>query len=110
MHVHDSNTGLIPAAHPRDSSGAANGAQRRMPVSFQRSIITVALVMFIVLSLIAFAYVARSVVLPVLLAWVASMTLKPLVRWLHAGRVPTPIAAGLVVTLVVTGTYSGIRP
>ncbi|MEO8428697.1 MAG: hypothetical protein ABI651_16480, partial [Verrucomicrobiota bacterium] len=67
-------------------------------------IATTARVVFIILALVAFAYLARAVVLPVLLAWVASMTLKAPVRWLRACRVPTPLAAAIIVGLFVAGT------
>jgi len=41
-------------------------------------------------------YCARSVVVPVLLAWVGSMALKPPVTWLRHRHVPAPLAAGLI--------------
>lgn len=58
-------------------------------------------VIFIVFALIAFSYVARAVVLPVMLAWVVAMTLKPTVSWLAAHHLPTPLAAGIVVGIFV---------
>ena len=66
-------------------------------------IATTARVVFIVLGLIAFAHLARTVVLPVLLAWVASMTLKAPVNWLRQCRLPTPLAAAVVVGVFVAG-------
>lgn len=50
-------------------------------------------------------YFARSVVLPVLLAWVGWMALTPPVTWLRGHRVPSPVAAGLV--LVMLGAALG---
>jgi predicted PurR-regulated permease PerM len=58
--------------------------------------------------LVTFAYAARAVVLPVLMAWVVSMTLKPLVRWLRTCHVPTPLGAGLVVTALVVVLGNGV--
>lgn len=55
----------------------------------------------IMTAVIAFAYFARPLVLPVMLAWVASMALKPPVSWLRAHHLPSPAAAALVVGVVV---------
>jgi predicted PurR-regulated permease PerM len=53
-------------------------------------------------------YYARSVVLPILLAWVGSMALAPLVIWLRARHVPAPLAAGLILVLLSTGLACGL--
>jgi predicted PurR-regulated permease PerM len=53
-------------------------------------------IFIVVLGGIAFAYFARPVVLPLLLAWVASMTLKPPVSWLRKFHFPNSLAAGIV--------------
>jgi predicted PurR-regulated permease PerM len=71
-------------------------------------IATTARVVFIVLALLAFAYLARAVVLPVLLACVASMTLKAPVRWLRQCRFPTLLAAAIVVGVFVAGIIFGV--
>jgi predicted PurR-regulated permease PerM len=55
----------------------------------------------IALGTIAFLYFARPVVLPVFLAWMASMTMRPLVRWLSCLHIPTPISAAIVFCLLV---------
>lgn len=54
---------------------------------------------------IAFAYFAWPVVLPFMLAWVASMTLKPPVSWLRTHHFPTSLAAAIVLGcfLIVVG-------
>jgi predicted PurR-regulated permease PerM len=54
---------------------------------------------------IALAYVAKPVVLPLLLAWLASMTLKPPVNWLRTCHFPTSLAAAMVLGffLIVAG-------
>jgi predicted PurR-regulated permease PerM len=60
-------------------------------------------VQFVLLGLgtIAFLYFARPVVLPVFLACMAAMTLKPLMRWLSLLHVPTvPSAAFIFIVLV----------
>jgi predicted PurR-regulated permease PerM len=53
------------------------------------------------LGVIAFLYFARPVVLPVVLACMAGMTLKPLIRWLSCCHIPTGISAAVVVCLLV---------
>ncbi len=53
-------------------------------------------------------YFARSVVLPIVLAWVGSMALKPPVLWLRRHHFPVPVAAGLVMLLLTAGLTSGL--
>src|SRR3954466_1977095 len=61
----------------------------------------------IVLGTIAFLYFARPVVLPVVLACVAAMTLKPLMRWLSYCRIPPALSAAVVLTALVAGITMG---
>ena len=84
---------------------APNGvsSSERGPLLTSARIATTARVVFIILGLIAFAHFARAVVLPLLLAWVASMTLKAPVNWLRQCRLPTPLAAAIVVGVFVAG-------
>ena len=65
-------------------------------------------IVVIIAGVTAFAYFARPIVLPVLLAWVASMALKPPVTWLRARYVPTPLAAALVVGLTCAAILCAI--
>ena len=46
-------------------------------------------------------YFARSVILPVALAWIASMALKPAVSWLRGRHIPSWLAALLVLAAIV---------
>lgn len=103
-------------AHADDAS-RSNHAPRdpAAPVSLQHEpritparIATTARIVFIVLALLAFAFLARAVILPVVLAWVISMTLKAPVRWLRGCRLPTPLAAAIVVGIFVTGIGFGV--
>jgi predicted PurR-regulated permease PerM len=64
-------------------------------------------VVLIVLGVIAFLYFARPVVLPVVLACVAGMTLKPLIRWLSYCHIPPALSAALVLALLVTAVTIG---
>ena len=58
-------------------------------------------IVLIVLGMIAFLYFARSVVLPVVLACVAGMTLKPLIRWASYCHIPPGFSAVVVLCLLV---------
>jgi len=58
-------------------------------------------IVLIVLGMIAFLYFARSVVLPVVLACVAGMTLKPLIRWASYCHIPPGLSAVVVLCLLV---------
>jgi predicted PurR-regulated permease PerM len=64
-------------------------------------------ILAIILGGIAFAYFARSIVLPLLLAWVAAMTLKPPVTWLRAVHVPASLAAAMVLGVFLFGAGWG---
>jgi predicted PurR-regulated permease PerM len=59
------------------------------------------LILLAIFAGIAFASVAWPVVLPFLLAWVASMTLKPPVSWLRAHHLPTSFAAAIVLCFFI---------
>ena len=61
----------------------------------------------IVLGAIAFLYVARPVILPVVLACVAGMALKPVIRWLSYVRVPPALSAVVVLAALVAGITFG---
>jgi predicted PurR-regulated permease PerM len=60
-----------------------------------------------VLGTIAFLYFARAVALPVFLACVAGMTLKPLIRWLSYCHISPALSAAVVLCLLVSGVAIG---
>jgi predicted PurR-regulated permease PerM len=64
-------------------------------------------IVLLVLSIIAFLYFARLVVLPVVLACVAGMTLKPLIRWSSCAHIPPALSAAIVLCLLVAGVSIG---
>src|SRR3954465_10941065 len=68
---------------------------------------TPAQMIMLVLGTIAFFYFARPFVLPVVLACVAGMTLKPLIRWLSQCHIPPALSAALVLGLLVCGVAIG---
>jgi predicted PurR-regulated permease PerM len=59
------------------------------------------------LGTIAFLYFARPVVLPMFMAFVAAMTLKPLIRWLSYCCIPPGISAAVVLCFLVAGVGIG---
>jgi predicted PurR-regulated permease PerM len=61
----------------------------------------------IALGAVAFLYVARPVVLPLFLACVGGMALKPLIRWLSQGHIPPALSAAVVLSLLVAGITIG---
>ena len=64
-------------------------------------------IVLIVLGTMAFFYFARPVVLPIFLACVAAMTLKPLIRWLSYCRLSPAFSAALVLSLLVGAIIVG---
>jgi predicted PurR-regulated permease PerM len=62
----------------------------------------------IVLAIMGFLYFARPVVLPVFLACVAGMTLKPLIRWSSCCHIPPWISAAVVLCLLVSAMGIGL--
>lgn len=61
----------------------------------------------IILGVIGFLFFARPVVLPIVLACVAGMALKPLIRWLSYCHIPPAISAAAVLILLVAGVTIG---
>jgi predicted PurR-regulated permease PerM len=68
---------------------------------------TPAQIVLMVLGTIAFLYFARPVILPIFLACVAAMTLKPLIRWLTYCHIPPALSAAVVLCLLVSGVAIG---
>lgn len=64
-------------------------------------------VVLVVLGTIAFLYFARSVVMPIFLACVAAVTLKPLIRWLSYCHIPPPLGAAVVLAVLAAGVSLG---
>ncbi len=64
-------------------------------------------IVLILLGTIGFLYFARPVVLPIFLACVAGMTLKPLIRWLSCCYLPPALSAALVLCLLMCGVMFG---
>jgi predicted PurR-regulated permease PerM len=69
----------------------------------RRSRLTVAVVILTGIALVASLYLARAFFVPLLIGILASYALSPLVDWLKAHRVPRPVAAALVLAVLVGG-------
>ena len=71
-------------------------------------------IVLIALGTIAFLYFARPVILPIFLACVAAMTLKPLIRWSSCCHIPPAISAAVVLSIlvgiIITGSIQFGRP
>jgi predicted PurR-regulated permease PerM len=94
---------VSPAAEPisdaviRPAQSAAPGEPRSTPAQLAVA----------ALGVVAFLFFTRSVVLPLFLACIAGMTLKPLVRWLSYCRIPTALSSAVVLFLLAAATGVG---
>lgn len=92
--------------HPAGQNGLHENVPSPLPDKFTRAV----QIAFIGSVVVTFAYVARAVFLPLFLAWVLSMMLKPLMRLLRVCRIPTPLSAGVIVVLgVVLVSVGAVR-
>jgi len=89
----------LEAAPRADASGAEPASIQASTPAASKT--TAGQIVVGVLGAIAFLYFARPVVLPVVLACVAGMTLKPLIRWLSCCHIPPAISAALVLCFLV---------
>jgi predicted PurR-regulated permease PerM len=111
-HHHEVTQARIPsrsAADVKVNDGAGSRSE-----GIRHRIAHLTRITLLLVCVIGFAYLARSVVLPVLLAWVGSMVLNSPVRWLAERHLPKYVGALLVVGLAVLaigyGAYSLGRP
>jgi predicted PurR-regulated permease PerM len=86
-----------PGSEPLPVSSSAATATKTTPVQ----------IVLIVLGTIAFLYFARPLVLPVFLACVAGMTLKPLIRWSSGWHIPPALSAAVVLCFLVAAVGVG---
>jgi predicted PurR-regulated permease PerM len=101
-HVDQANVTTPVAAAPCPDSLASE------PVPAPPSVpLTPAQLVFRAAGVVVLLYFARPVALPIVLACVAGMTLKPLVRWLSYCRIPPVLGAAIVLGLLVAGVVFG---
>ena len=84
---------------------AAPRAAQSSPATVSKT--TPVQIVLVVLGAIAFLYFARPVVLPVVLACIAGMTLKPLIRWLSCCHIPPALSAATVLGLLAVAIGIG---
>jgi predicted PurR-regulated permease PerM len=84
---------------------AATWAAQSSPATVAKT--TPVQIVLVVLGAIAFLYFTRPVLLPVFLACIAGMTLKPLIRWLSYCRIPPALSAAVVLCLLVAAIGIG---
>jgi len=94
-----------PAAAAQDPAPAAELPVEPVVATVTKS--RAAQVVFIGLGMVAFFYFARPVILPIFLACIAAMTLKPLIRWSTACHLPPALSAAIVLGLLVSACGIG---
>ena len=99
----DSPSAALPQAGALNLAEASPAQPDMAPAAKARSV-QIALV---VLGAVAFLYFARPVVLPIFLACVGGVTLKPLIRWLSQCHIPPALSAAVVLLLLVAGVTIG---
>jgi predicted PurR-regulated permease PerM len=103
--MHDRHKSSSPAADIQDginlSDGAAPGdvnlSARNAASRKLTSRATPWLIVLVIFATIAFLYLAKIVLLPIMLALVAGMALKPVMRWLSHCHIPPKLGAAIVV-------------
>jgi predicted PurR-regulated permease PerM len=85
--------------------GAVTQAAPSLPATAAKT--TALQIALILLGATAFLYFARPVVLPVVLAGIAGMTLKPLIRWFSCGHIPPAFSAAVVLCLLMSAIGIG---
>ena len=93
---------LVPRANSAASEPPPDQADAHEPIKMASAQLVI-----VVLGTITFLYFARPVVLPVLLAWMAAMTLQPLVRCLSYLHLPAPLSAAVVFCLLMAAIGAG---
>ena|ERR1051326_7347780 len=95
------------AAPPGTDAISSSEVPRLQPETPRAAKATPAQIALVVLGMVAFFYLARPVVLPIFLACVGGMTLKPLIRWLSQCHLPPALSAAVVLPLLVAGVTIG---
>src|SRR3954462_10932686 len=98
---------LVPKTDAADSPSVPSELPRVEPITAFKASRTTLLLAVTALGAIAFFYFARPVLLPIFLAFVVAITLKPLIRWLLVCHIPTPLGAAIVMALIVSAIGFG---
>jgi predicted PurR-regulated permease PerM len=100
----ESSTGTIAVTNKTVADAEPPPAPTNPPAAAKATPLQFALV---ALGVVAFLYFARPVVLPIVLACVGGMTLKPLIRWLSQYHIPPSLSAAVVLLLLVAVAMIG---
>ncbi len=92
------NAEIIPLADAKEEAVVAPFVPTKAP-SLQ--------VVLLLLGAIPLLYLARPVMLPIFLACVAAMTLKPVIRWMSYCHIPPALSAAIVLSCVVAAAGFG---
>ncbi len=92
---------------PASADGLSSEPAPIQPVPSPASRTPVGQMLLGVLGTIAFLYFARPVILPIFLACVTGMTLKPLIRWMSYCRLRPALAAGIVLSCLTAAVGIG---
>jgi predicted PurR-regulated permease PerM len=95
------------AALPSAGALSATEVSPAQPDTAPARKVTSVEIALVVHGVVAFLYFARPVVLPIFLACVGGMALKPLIRWLSQYHVPPGLSAAVVLSLLVVGVAIG---
>jgi predicted PurR-regulated permease PerM len=98
------------AALPSAGALSATEVSPAQPDTAPARKVTSVQIALVVLGGVAFLYFARPVVLPIFLACVGGMALKPLIRWLSQCHIPPALSAAVVLSLLVAGVAIGFIP
>jgi predicted PurR-regulated permease PerM len=93
----DAQDRIAPGSEPLLAETMATTAARTTPVQ----------VVLVTLGVVAFLYFARPVVLPVFLACVVAMTLKPIIRWASGFHLAPALSGAVVLCLLVSAVGIG---
>jgi len=97
MATPDAQDKVAPESEPLLAEAIATTPAKTTPVQM----------VLVTLGVVAFLYFARPVVLPVFLACVLAMTLKPIIRWSSCCRIPPALSAALVLCLLASAIGIG---
>jgi predicted PurR-regulated permease PerM len=106
-HRDTANGDSADAALPRADALSAAEAPPVQPDTALAAKATPVQITLVVLGVVAFLYLARPVVLPIFLACVGGMALKPLIRWFSQCHIPPALSAAVVLSLLVAGVTIG---
>jgi predicted PurR-regulated permease PerM len=97
----------LPIRTGASGDSIAGEAPPAPPAALALSKTALAQMVLIVLGTGGFFYFARPVLLPIFLACVAAMTLKPLIRGSSYCHLPPPVSAAFVLAVLIAGAVGG---